>query len=109
MCAEGGKSIAPPAGSNEAALARARIPAGLRMSVLADVAQLMEGNTLGSGDRASKLRRLLLTWHEGQHISSFVVVPKMDLQRRISTPGVTVSNDLVCCGEVLFVTYCLVL
>ena len=64
--------------ANEAALARARIPAGLRMSVLADVAQLMEGNTLGSGDRTS-------------------------------SPGVTVSNDLVCCGEVPFVTYSLVL
>lgn len=36
--------------ANETALARARTAAGLKTSVLADVAQLMEGNTLGSGD-----------------------------------------------------------
>jgi len=55
--------------ATEVALARARTPVGLRTSVLSDIAKLMEGTALGSGDRASKLRRLLLTWHEGQHTS----------------------------------------
>jgi len=66
--------------ATEVALARARTPAGLSTSVLFDIAQLMEGNALGSGDRASKLRRLLLTWHEGQHTSC--CLPKKILKKK---------------------------
>ena len=55
--------------ATEVGLARARTPVGLRTAVLSDIAELMEGTALGCGDRASKLRRLLLTWHKGQHTS----------------------------------------
>ncbi|DBA92509.1 TPA: hypothetical protein ACH3X1_002742 [Trebouxia sp. C0004] len=51
-------------------------PAGLIMSVLADVAGLIEANTLGLRDQASELRRLFLTWHGEKNYQTFRTVCK---------------------------------
>ncbi|KAL0046852.1 hypothetical protein WJX82_011552 [Trebouxia sp. C0006] len=62
--------------ATEVGLARARTPVGLRTAVLSDIAKLMEGTALGCGDRASKLRRLLLTWHKDKNRQGLRIVCK---------------------------------